>query len=112
MIASSAAWLTSSVARTAGRWLVYWGGLGLIPVGILDDSVLPLPAGMDFLVIFLAARNPRLWWYYALMATIGSVIGGLFTYRLARKGGKETLERYVKAGRVQSGYGAFDRRDS
>ena len=35
----------------------------------------------------------QLWLYYAFMATVGSVAGGFGTYRLARKGGKETLAR-------------------
>src|SRR5208337_1160157 len=43
--------------------------------------------------IVLSARHEQLWLYYALMATAGSVIGGFVTYRLARKGGKEALER-------------------
>jgi hypothetical protein len=48
---------------------------------------------MDVLTIVLSARKQELWLYYALMATIGSVSGGYVTYRLARKAGKETLER-------------------
>jgi membrane protein YqaA with SNARE-associated domain len=52
---------------------------------------------MDVLTIFLAARQQNLWLYYAIMATAGSVIGGYVTYRLARKGGKETLERKFSA---------------
>lgn len=51
------------------------------------------PGSMDVLTIVLSARHGELWFYYALMATIGSVIGGYVTYRLARKGGKETLAR-------------------
>ena len=38
-----------------------------------------------------AARSAELWFYYAVMATLGSVLGGFVTYRLARKGGKESL---------------------
>ncbi len=31
--------------------------------------------------------------YYAFMGTVGEVAGGYLTYRLAAKGGEETLER-------------------
>jgi membrane protein YqaA with SNARE-associated domain len=55
--------------------------------------VVPLTGSADVLTIWLAARRPDLWPYYALMATVGAVIGGYITYSLARKGGKETLER-------------------
>jgi hypothetical protein len=43
------------------------------------------------------------------MATVGSVIGGFVTYRLARKGGKETLERKFPAGTLQKVYKIFAR---
>src|SRR5689334_22789897 len=101
--------MTATTARTAGRWLAQFGGLGFIPLGILDSSIVPVPGSMDFLLVFLAARNAQLWLYYALMATIGSVIGGVLTYRLASKGGKEALERRVKPARLKKIYAAFER---
>jgi membrane protein YqaA with SNARE-associated domain len=86
-----------TVARSLRRWIFHLGGLGFIPLGLLDNSVIPLPGSMDVLTIVLSARKQELWLYYAAMATIGSVIGGYVTYRLARKGGKETLERKFPA---------------
>lgn len=84
--------LLPTAARTMRRWLFHLGGLGLIPLGLLDNSPIPLPGAMDVATILLSARQEQLWLYYALMATAGSVIGGFVTYRLARKGGKEALE--------------------
>jgi membrane protein YqaA with SNARE-associated domain len=43
------------------------------------------------------------------MATIGSVVGGYVTYRLARKGGKETLERKFSARTLEKVYRIFGR---
>jgi membrane protein DedA with SNARE-associated domain len=43
------------------------------------------------------------------MATIGSVIGGFLTYRLARKGGKETLERKYPAKTLAKVYKVFEK---
>src|SRR6202158_2840255 len=88
-----------TLARSVRRWIFHLGGLGFIPLGLLDSSVIPLPGSMDVLTIVLSAGNQGLWLYYALMATVGSVIGGFVTYRLARKGGKETLERKFPAPR-------------
>src|ERR1039458_5078038 len=85
--------LLPTAARSARRWLFHLGGLGLIPLGLLDNSPIPLPGILDVATIILSARQEDLWLYYALMATAGSVIGGFVTYRLARKGGKEALER-------------------
>src|SRR5205807_10018384 len=79
------------------RWLVRLGGPGLILLGLADNSVIPLPGSMDVLTIWLAARNREIWPYYAFMATLGAVIGGDLTYRLARNGGGEALNRKVRA---------------
>jgi membrane protein YqaA with SNARE-associated domain len=98
-----------AVARGFRRWLFHLGGLGFIPLGLLDSSVIPLPGSMDVLTVVLAAGNKELWWYYALMATTGSVIGGFVTYRIARKGGKETLERKVRAKKLKKVYKTFER---
>ena len=98
-----------TVARSARRWIFHLGGLGFIPLGLLDSSVIPLPGSMDVLTIILSARKQELWLYYALMATIGSVIGGYVTYRLARKGGKETLERKFSARTLKKVYRIFER---
>ncbi len=56
-----------------------------------------------------SARKKELWLYYALMATIGSVIGGYVTYRLARKGGKETVERKFSGRTLDKVYRIFGR---
>jgi len=85
--------LKSSIGRSMPAWFRRLGGLGFIPLGLLDSSVIPLPGSMDALTIVLAAAQRELWPYYAFMATLGSVIGGYVTYRLARKEGKETLGR-------------------
>ena len=85
--------LLPTAVRSVRRWLFHLGGLGLIPLGLLDNSPLPLPGIMDVATIVLSARQEDLWLYYAFMATVGSIIGGFISYRLARKGGKEALER-------------------
>src|SRR6202051_784785 len=90
-----------SVAHDVRHWIAQLGGIGLIPLGLLDASLVPIPGSMDVLTIVLAARDSKLWFYYAGMATLGSVIGALVTFRLARKGGKETLKRNVSAARAE-----------
>jgi membrane protein YqaA with SNARE-associated domain len=75
------------------RQLRHLGGIGLIVLGLIDNSVIPVTGSMDVLTIWLAARHREPWVYYGLMATLGAVIGGYITYALARKGGKEVMER-------------------
>jgi len=91
------------------RQLRRMGGPGLVLLGIADNSVIPLTGSMDVLTIWLAARHREPWLYYALMATIGAVIGGYITYALARKGGKETMERKLSKKRAAQFSKAFAR---
>jgi membrane protein YqaA with SNARE-associated domain len=91
------------------RQLRHLGGLGLVLLGLADNSVVPLTGSMDVLTIWLAARHREPWPYYALMATLGAVIGGYITYALARKGGKETMERKLSKKRAAKVCKAFER---
>jgi membrane protein YqaA with SNARE-associated domain len=100
---------TPTAAHSLRRWIYHLGALGFIPLGLLDSSIIPLPGSMDVLTMVLAARDATLWPYYALMATVGSVLGAFVTYRLARKGGKESLARKVSAKTLKRVYGVFER---
>ena len=88
-------------------WLLRLGGPGLIVIGLIDNSVVPIPGGMDFFVILLAANHREWWFYYAFMAVVGALIGGYVTYRLAKKGGKEELEKKISKKRAQKVYDRF-----
>jgi len=70
----------------------HFGALGLFFLAILDSSPVPTLAGPDILTVILvvARRNP--WWEYAVVATVGSVIGAYLTFRLARRAGRHYLE--------------------
>ena len=99
------------IAVTVWSRLRHLGGVGLVLLGLADNSVVPLPGSMDVLTIFLAAHHRRLWWYYAFMATVGAVIGGYITYGLARKGGKEAFERKLSKRRAGKVFKRFERGD-
>jgi membrane protein YqaA with SNARE-associated domain len=101
--------LATTTARSFRHWIFQLGGVGFVPLGLLDSSVIPLPGSMDVLTILLAARDGKLWFYYAIMATVGSVAGGFVTYRLARKGGKQAIERKISRRRVARIYKLFER---
>jgi membrane protein YqaA with SNARE-associated domain len=79
-------------------WLYHLGGPGLIVLGIVDSSVIPIPGSMDALTIVLTAHHRQLWAYYAAMATFGSVLGGYFTFDLARHQGKARLRETLRRG--------------
>ena len=70
---------------------------GVLLMGVLDASVVFfLPLGIDFVVILMSAREPNLFWLYALLATGGSVAGAAGTFWLGRKGGEAALKRLVR----------------
>jgi membrane protein YqaA with SNARE-associated domain len=91
-------------------WLHRLGGPGLILLGVIDSSVIPVPGSMDVFVILLSAHRRDWWPYYAFMATLGAVLGGYVTYRLAEVEGERALERKIGKRRAQKAYRQFERR--
>ncbi len=85
------------------------GGPGLIALGLVDNSAIPVPGSVDALTIVLAAAHKEPWWYYAIMATVGAIIGGYLTYRLGLTGGKETLEKKISKKHAEKVYSIFER---
>jgi membrane protein YqaA with SNARE-associated domain len=96
------------LASKLWTWLRHLGGPGLLLLGLADNSIIPMPGSMDVLTIWLVVHNRKHWYYYALMALAGSVVGGYVTYRLARKGGKEMLEHRMGPKRTKSVYAHFE----
>lgn len=98
----------AAVSKGLWTWVLRLGGPGLVVVGLIDNSVIPIPGGMDFFVIVLTARDRDLWLYYAFMAVAGAVVGGYITYYLAEKGGKEGLEKKIGKNRAEKVYNKFE----
>jgi membrane protein YqaA with SNARE-associated domain len=93
--------LAAAVMRKSLLYIVQrLGGPGLIGLGLIDNSVIPIPGGMDAATILLAATHHEPWWYYAIMSTIGALIGGYLTFRLGVKGGEETLQKKMSKRRA------------
>jgi len=82
--------------------LRHLGGLGLFLLAIVDSSPIPTFGGLDILTAILAARQREPWYYYAGVATAGSVIGAYFTFRMARKAGLDYLNRKFGKRKVAS----------
>jgi membrane protein YqaA with SNARE-associated domain len=101
--------VTPTTARALRRWIVHLGGVGLIPLGLLDNSPIPLPGSMDIVLMILCVRGQESWVYYALMATAGSLVGGFVTYRLARRGGKNAGKSGFLRWNVDKINGLFER---
>ena len=66
--------------------LLAFGPFGILVVALLDSLVVPLPAGVDVLVLTIAVNEPQRAWFAALMAVIGSTAGNLALFQAARHG--------------------------
>jgi membrane protein DedA with SNARE-associated domain len=89
--------------------LVSWGPTGLFIGALLDGAGLPVPGGVDALVIFLATQLPQSALALAAVALIGSTVGNFMLFLLARRGGKAFLEKRSQSQFAQRFRHWFDR---
>jgi len=81
--------------------LIEWGLPGLFLIALLDSAGLPLPTGVDALLITLTAVRPSLAILAVILATTGSAIGCLFLFYIARKGGQRYLDKHTQTGKAR-----------
>jgi membrane protein DedA with SNARE-associated domain len=79
--------------------LVSWGPAGVFVLAILDSAGIPLPGGVDALLIFVSMMDNSGAYRAAGAAVVGSIIGSLILFYIARKGGEQYLSRYTSSGR-------------
>lgn len=92
--------------------LILWmlgsaGGWSLFVIAFIDSSFGTLPVINDALVIALSLQNPQRMVFYATMATLGSMLGCLTIFYLARKGGDVVLHKKMsqqQIDRIRSWY--------
>ena len=73
--------------------LLALGVPGLLLIAVLDSAGVPLPGGVDIVLLLLAWQQPSLFLVTAFAAAAGSTIGCLFLYQVARTGGDKALGR-------------------
>ena len=92
--------LATSLNGWKQKVVAFAGGLGapgLLLISFLDSSVLTFPVINDLLLIELSMQHPARMPLYALMAALGSVLGCVLLYFIARKGGEALFHQ--KAGK-------------
>ena len=92
MPSSLSGWKQKVVAFASGL-----GAPGLFLISFLDSSVLTFPIINDLLLIHLSMEHPARMPLYAFMASLGSVLGCVVLYFIARKGGEAIFHK--KAGK-------------
>jgi membrane protein DedA with SNARE-associated domain len=86
--------------RKLGLWLQTFGPPGVFAMAVLDSAGIPLPTGVDAVVVLTAITNPGLAWLTAFLAVVGSAIGCMLLFYVARKGGQAYLERHAHSPRA------------
>ena len=98
MHASLIAAASFATELSTGGWLmqamVSLGLFGLFLVSIVDSSFVPLPVpGLtDIMLVLYAAEHSNPWLLIA-MATLGSALGGWFSYQVGQSGGMDFIEK-------------------
>jgi len=72
--------------KSIGDALQALGPLGIFVFALLDSLGVPLVGGVDFLLLFVAAKTPQVAYLAATTATLGSLVGNLLLFRGARYG--------------------------
>ena len=74
--------------------VIRFGYIGLFLVSIVDSSFVPLPVPgiTDILLILYAAQHENLA-LLLLAATVGSALGGYFSYKVGQAGGMDFIEK-------------------
>ncbi len=82
------------ISRQVVEVPVYLAAPLMILIGALDSSLLSLPEVNDYITVARVANNPNEVYYFPLFPAIGSVIGCLVLYRIARRGEQFVTRRF------------------
>jgi membrane protein YqaA with SNARE-associated domain len=93
-----------AIAAALFAFVLKFGGVGLLVLGVLDSSYLFVPWGNDLLLVALTVRHPTLLFisYYAAMSAAGSVLGCFLIDIGLRPLGAAGLEKHLPKRRVKS----------
>jgi membrane protein YqaA with SNARE-associated domain len=79
------------------HYLVSFGPLGLLAIAFLDSVMIPMPGGVDAVLLLLSAARPSWVLVYVAAATIGSTAGCVVLYYISRRAGHRALKRFSEA---------------
>ena len=89
-------WLAGGLAQFS-HYLVSFGPFGLLAIAFFDSVLVPMPGGVDAVLLLLSASRPSWMPVYVAAATIGSTVGCVALYRVSRRAGKRALARFSES---------------
>ncbi|HEY3442992.1 MAG TPA: VTT domain-containing protein [Paludibaculum sp.] len=86
-----------------------WGPAGLMIIAFIDGIGLPNPGGPDYLLLFLAWKQPESAYLSAFLCLIGALSGTFGLFWIARKGGRKYLDAKASGPRAMKFRAWFQR---
>jgi membrane protein YqaA with SNARE-associated domain len=87
----------SGALSKVSHYLVSFGPFGLLAIAFLDSLMIPMPGGVDAVLMLLAASRPSWMLIYVAAATVGSTAGCVGLYRISQRAGKRALSRFSES---------------
>lgn len=84
-----------------------YGASALFVIAFAESSFFPIPP--DVLLIPLCLGDPSRSLWFALLCTVGSVLGGMAGYAIGRWGGRPLVRRWFGEARVRAVESYYDR---
>lgn len=88
--------ITAGLTKVSA-YLLSFGPFGLLAIAFLDSVLIPMPGGVDAVLMVLAATRPSWMLIYVAAATIGSTAGCVCLYHMSRRAGRRALARFSKS---------------
>jgi membrane protein YqaA with SNARE-associated domain len=79
------------------HWLVSFGPFGLFAIAFLDSVLIPMPGGVDAVLLLLSASRPSWMLIYVASATVGSTAGCIGLYLVSKRAGHRALARFSES---------------
>ena len=88
--------VTSGLGKFS-HWLLAFGPFGLFAIAFLDSVLVPIPGGVDAMLMLLAASRPSWMLIYVAAAMVGSTAGCVCLYLVSRRAGHRALARFSES---------------
>jgi len=79
------------------HWLLSFGPFGLLAIAFLDSVLVPMPGGVDAMLLLLAASRPSWMLIYVATAIVGSTAGSVGLYTISKRAGHRALNRFSES---------------
>ena len=93
--------ILESIRQWAEDVFMPYGGAGLFVLAFSAASFFPVPPDIILALMCLDVAGSPLCLWYALVCTVGSVLGGIFGYFLGFRGGRPMLEKLASGKKIR-----------